>query len=488
MPSLDFKKILLNIRQGWFFLKTALLQQIKKETQKKEEMINNEISRTSNSLMLEILAHTEAEAQLRESEEKYRNLITSLPEGIFIVQERKIVFVNPGMERLTGYNADELIGKDANQLFLQHQTHDSSIDIMPMDFFIRQNGQKIFIEKSFVEILYGSNPALLFSARDITEKVTATLEKKRLQKELEKAKKMEAFGILAGGVAHDLNNVLSGLSSIPDLLLLDLPEDSPLIEPVKLIKDSSRKAAAIVDELLTLARGSAKNREPVHFNHLVEDYFNSLEFKGLIKNYPDVEIVKNFNPDVPFINASKIHIEKIVMNLVSNAVEAIGKKNGKVILETGLASFHHQRIKGYEMIENGQFLKFTVMDTGRGISGEDMDRIFEPFYSKKILGRSGTGIGLSIVWNAVHDHKGYIHVSSQKGRTFFTLYFPLPDKTEKADMKDESPFLCTLSDYSGNNEAILVVDDMLLQQKIAVNMLRRLGYTAAAVSTGEEAI
>jgi two-component system, cell cycle sensor histidine kinase and response regulator CckA len=392
------------------------------------------------------------------------------------------------MERLTGYNCDELTGKDADLFFFKHQTGDSFTDMMPVDYFIRQDGQKIFIEKSYVEIFYGSNPALLFSVRDITEKIATTLEKNRLQKELEKAKKMEAFGILAGGVAHDLNNVLSGLSSIPDLMLLDLPENSPLIEQVKLIKDSSRKATAIVDELLILARGSEKMHGPVQFNHLIDGYLNSLEFKGLIKNYPDVAIVRKLNPDLPFINASKIHMEKIIMNLVSNAVEAVGKKTGEIVLETGLAVFHHQRIKGYEMIENGRFLRFTVMDTGRGILREEMDHIFEPFYSKKILGRSGTGLGLSIVWNAVHDHKGYIHVSSQKGRTFFTLYFPFPDKTQKTGLKMETYSLYTISDYSGNNEAILVVEDMQSQQKIAVNMLRRLNYKVFAVSTGEEAI
>lgn len=470
------------------FLKSSLLQQLKKETEKKEDLKNNEIFRTKNSLMLEILAHTEAEAQLKQSEEKYRNLVTSLPEGIFIVQDRKIVFVNPGMEKLTGWDADELIGKNVDLLFLKHQISDPGIDILPMDFFIRQNGQKIFIEKSFVEILYGLNPALLFSVRDITEKITATLEKNRLQKELEKAKKMEAFGILAGGVAHDLNNVLSGLSSIPDLLLMDLPKDSHQVEQVKLIKESGRKALSIVDELLTLARGSAKIRGPVQFNSLVEDYLNSLEFMGLIGNYPDVEIVKNYDSGLPLLTASKIHMQKIIMNLISNAVEAVGKKKGRVALETGLASFNHQRIKGYEIIEKGQFLRFTVMDTGHGISGEDMDHIFEPFYSKKVLHRSGTGLGLSIVWNAVHDHKGYIHVSSTKGRTFFTIYFPLPDMTQKTDMKVESSVLFTLSDYSGNNEALLVVEDIPLQQKITSNMLKRLGYKVAAVSSGEEAI
>ncbi|MFA5903264.1 MAG: ATP-binding protein [Desulfobacula sp.] len=469
-------------------LKSSLLKQMKGETQKKENMKNDEIIRTNNSLMLEILAHAEAEAQLRESEEKYRNLVTSLPEGIFIVQERKIVFVNPGMERLTGYDSDELTGKEADFFFSKHPAGDSGIDSMSMDFFIRQDGQNIFIEKSYVEILYGSKPALLFSVRDVTDKITATLEKNRLKKELEKAKKMEAFGILAGGVAHDLNNVLSGFSSIPDLILMDLPKDSHLIEQVNLIKDSSRKATSIADELLILARGSQKTREPVQFNYLIEDYLDSLEFTELIKNYPGVEIIKKLFLDLPLISASKIHMEKIIMNLVSNAVEAIGRKNGKVTLETGLAVFHHQRIKGYEIIEDGRFLRFSVTDTGRGISKEEMDHIFEPFYSKKVLGRSGTGLGLSIIWNAVHEHKGYIHVSSQKGRTFFTLYFPLPDKIENADMMSDSPSLYTLSDYSGNNETILVVDDMPSQQKIAVNMLRRLGYKAWAVSTGEEAI
>nr|NJM02449.1 response regulator [Desulfobacula sp.] len=453
-----------------------------------ENIPDDEISRIRNSLMLEILAHTEAEARLRESEEKYRNLVSSLPEGIMIVRERKILFVNPGMERLTGCGSGELLGKDADLLFLTRQVCDDETGTRSMDFFIRGDGKEIFIEKSFVEILYDSSPALLFSVRDITEKVAANLEKGRLQKELERSKKMEAFGILAGGVAHDLNNVLSGLSSIPDLVLMDMPQDHPLAEQVKLIKDSGRKATAIVDELLTLARGSAQIREPVLFNDLIEDHLNSLEFKDLRKNYPEVEIVKNYASGPLFIMASKIHMQKIIMNLVSNAVEAVGKKAGKVVLETGQALFRRQRIKGYEMIENGRFLRFTVMDTGHGISEKDRDHIFEPFYSKKNLGRSGTGLGLSIVWNAVHDHQGYIHVGCPRGRTFFTLYLPLPDQAGMENNKGEPVFIHTLSDYSGNNETVLVVEDIPSQQKIAVNMLRRLGYKAHGVLTGEEAV
>ncbi len=453
-----------------------------------ENIPDDEVSRTRKSLMLELRAHAEAEAQLRESEEKYRNLVSSLPEGIFIVRGKKIVFVNPGMERLTGYDFHELLGKDTDLFFLTDHACDSDGDARPVEFVLHRDGQKVFVEKSFVKIVYDSAPALLFCVRDITEKLMATLEKNRLQKELEQSKKMEAFGILAGGVAHDLNNVLSGLSSIPDIVLMDLPKGSHLIEPVKLIKDSGRRALAIVDELLTLARGSAIVREPVQFNDLIEEYLNSLEFTGLKKNYPNVEIVKHYGSDLPLITASKIHMQKIIMNLVSNAVEALGEKPGKIVLETGPAQFHRQRIKGYEIIENGRFLRFTVMDTGYGISKEDRNHIFEPFYSKKILGRSGTGLGLSIVWNVVHDHKGYIHVGCSKGRTFFTLYFPLPDQRDMEEVKVDPIFTGTFSDYSGNHETVLVVEDLPSQQKIAANMLRRLGYTVDVVSTGEEAV
>jgi len=208
----------------------------------------------------------------------------------------------------------------------------------------------------------------------------------------------------------------------------------------------------------------------------------------LQRNNPRVEIVKHYGSDLPLITASKIHMQKIIMNLVSNAVEALGEKPGKIVLETRPAQFRRQRIKGYEIIENGRFLRFTVMDTGHGISKEDRDHIFEPFYSKKVLGRSGTGLGLSIVWNVVHDHKGYIHVGCSRGRTFFTLYFPWPDQRDMDAVKVDPLFKGTFSDYSGNHETVLVVEDLPSQQKIAANMLRRLGYKVDVVSTGEEAL
>ncbi len=467
------------------FLTSALLHQKVKETKTIENQHDRELVRINKSLEMEILAHTEAESQLKESEEKYRNLVFSLPDGIFIVQNQRIVFVNPSMETLTGYTENELIGSEAELLFAQKGSKTIQVKTMVQDTMIRKDGQSVFVEKSFVEISYNSTPALLFCVRDITEKVTAGVEKKRLKKELEKAKKMEGFGILAGGVAHDLNNVLSGLVSTPDLLLMDLPKDSELIEHVETIKESGKRASGIAEELLTLARGSAKIFEPVQFAAIIEAYLTSLEFETLMDHYPSVNINTKIDPHLSYISASEIHMRKIVMNLISNAVEAAGREKGRVAVTAGEVEFHNQKIRGYEKVKNGKYLKFSVMNTGQGISKEDIDHIFEPFYSKKVLGRSGTGLGLSIVWSAVHDHQGYIHVSSIKGQTHFTLYFPT---MEDKDVTARAPQVYTLADYSGNNEKILVVDDMESQQKIAKNILKRLGYRVTAVSSGEEAI
>ncbi len=466
------------------FLSRSVLKKLNQDIKNLEKFKDTELIRMNKSLTLEILAHAEAEGQLRESEEKYKNLVNSLPEGIFIVQNGVIVFFNPGLERLTGLSAKQLTGAGLERIFFMPvPLADPQKESLP-DFIIQPDKSIIYIEKQSVEIVYNSAPALLFAVRDTTEEVRSGQEKKRLQNELEKARKMEAFGLLAGGVAHDLNNVLSGIVSTPELLLMDLPKDSELIKPIMIMKDSGKRASIIVDELLTIARGAAKVMEPVRLNDIIEEYILSPEFNRVAGFHPGVILVKNLDPSLPMLNASGLHMRKIVMNLVSNAMEAI-QNSGKVILKTSVVQFRHRRIKGYEKTKDGPFVRFSIQDTGPGISNEDLDRIFEPFYTKKILGRSGTGLGLTIVWNTVHDHNGYILVTSEKSKTIFEVFFPVTDLLPEAAEPDR---IYTLSDYSGHNETILVVDDVDSQRKIASNMLRRLGYQVKIVTSGEEAI
>jgi len=181
------------------------------------------------------------------------------------------------------------------------------------------------------------------------------------------------------------------------------------------------------------------------------------------------------------IKGSLTHIKKTLMNLVINASEAI-EGSGSVTISTH-NRYLDEPLKGYEDIRPGEYAVLTVSDEGHGISPKDLERIFEPFYTKKVMGRSGTGLGLAIVWNTVQDHRGYINVRSSKRGTTFELYFPVV-REEAAVFKEETP----LEDYLGHGEKILVVDDEKRQREIACGMLTRLGYTTEAVSSGTEAI
>ena len=317
---------------------------------------------------------------------------------------------------------------------------------------------------------------------EIKQREHAETEREQLETKLQRARKMEALGTLAGGVAHDLNNILSGLVSYPELMLMDLPPDSPLQRPMKTMKDSGEKAAAIVQDLLTLARRGVAVTEVVSLNRIVREYLMSFEFKKLKADCPTVRFENVLAKDLLHINGSPVHLSKTLMNLVSNAAEAI-PGSGHVTIETE-SRYVDRPISGYDDVEEGDYAVLSVTDDGIGISSDDTERIFEPFYTKKVMGRSGSGLGMAVVWGTVKDHQGYIDVQSTKGRgTRFTLYFPVV-REEMALPKPKS----TLADLTGRGEHILVVDDVRQQREIASDMLEKLGYKVTTVESGEEAV
>ena len=307
-------------------------------------------------------------------------------------------------------------------------------------------------------------------------------ERQDVQAKLAHAQKMEAIGTLAGGVAHDLNNLLSGVVSYPDLLLLDLPIDSPLRKPIETIRSSGKKAAAIVQDLLTLARRGVRLEEEMDLHLLILDYLASPEREELRRTHPLVEIVfPHPIGSYPMIG-SPIHIEKTVMNLVVNAAEAM--PNGgtitieleKVHLDTGPVDFKQWR--------KGPYLHFTITDTGIGIPAGYIERIFEPFYSRKVMGRSGTGLGMAVVWGTIQDHRGHNQVASIEGKgTSIQIFFPEATAVEPAE-----PVEAGECHQRGHGEKILVVDDSTDQRLIASEILTHLGYAALVVASGEEAV
>ena len=436
----------------------------------------------------------EAAKQLKASEAHFRLLVENAPDAIFIQTEGSFKYTNPATLRLFGAEtSQELNGKPL--INCVHPDHREAAkerirllnqDKQPVphheETYLRMDGSVVYAEVSAVPFEYRNNDGALVFLRDITAQKKADQHQKEIEKRLQQSQKMESLGLLAGGVAHDLNNVLSGIVSYPDLLLMDLPEDSPIRKPILTMQKSGQNAADIVQDLLTLARRGVSNKEVVNLNDLISDYLKSPEYHQLLRFYPALTIETNFENALLNIKGSPIHLIKTIMNLVSNAFEA-HPASGKICIST-----YNQYIdvpkRGYEEIQEGDYAVLEIADNGIGIAGEELNRIFEPFYSKKVMGRSGTGLGMAVVWGSVKDHGGYIHVESKKGEgTTFYLYFPA---TRKKSAKEKSPI--PVEDYMGNSESILVVDDIREQREIAESLLSRLNYKVSAVSSGEAAI
>ena len=318
--------------------------------------------------------------------------------------------------------------------------------------------------------------------QEIDERKRALEAHAKIEAQLLRARKMEAIGTLAGGVAHDLNNILSGIVSYPELLLMDLPEDSRLRHPIQTIKESGEKAATIVQDLLTLARRGVAVTEVLDLNRIITDYLKSPVFEKLKLFHPLVEIETQLDAKILNLIGSPVHLSKTVMNLVSNAAEAM-PEGGRITVSTQ-NRYVDKSLLRYDDINEGDYVILRVSDSGVGISAEDQDRIFEPFYTKKVMGRSGTGLGMAVVWGAVKDHDGYIDVQSSEGQgTTFTLYFP----ASRQNLTEEISGI-PLDAIKGRGESILVVDDVKEQREIGSQMLGKLGYMVNTAVSGEEAI
>lgn len=323
--------------------------------------------------------------------------------------------------------------------------------------------------------------------KDDLENRTAELSKEILQREqleeqLSNARKMEALGTLAGGVAHDLNNILFGIVSYPEVILDDIDAQSPLYQPLQDIKTSGEKAAVVVEDLLTLARRGVPTTEVLNLNQIINAYLASPEYAKLRSLHPDVTLETKLEDSLPAMLGSAVHLSKTLMNLVANAFEAI-KVQGRVIISTApkkVASLDD--LNG--AVPPGDYLVLTVADNGIGIAGEDLRRIYEPFYTRKKMGRSGSGLGMAVVWGTVEDHKGVILADSKPGEgTTFDIFFPVIEEILHHEAE-----AARSQEFQGNGETILVIDDVENQRKIATLMLKKLGYRPRAVASGEAAV
>lgn len=429
-----------------------------------------------------------------EKKENYKSLFEAAPDGVEVLDARgNIVDCNKTHQNLLGYNSEEIVGNHTTEFFSENSKalYEKNFSILKENGYGEGEIEIVCKDGAVVPVwrkekaIYDENMSFVGSVvynRDMCIFKKAEEEKKDLESQLQRAQKMEALGTLAGGVAHDLNNILGGVVSYPELLLMQIPEDSPFRKQILTIQKSGEKAATIVQDLLTLARRGVATTEVVNLTDIIVDYFKTPEQEKLKAFHPNVEFDIHLEDNLLNIMGSPVHLSKTIMNLVSNAAEAM-PDGGEVFISAENQNID-KPIRGYDNVDEGDYIVLTVSDTGIGIPPEHLDRIFEPFYTKKAMGRSGTGLGMAVVWGTVKDHKGYIDVQSTEGKgTAFRLYFPVTiSKREKEKAKISS------ETYLGNGETILIIDDVEEQREIAYYILANLGYSVATVSSGEEAV
>ncbi len=435
------------------------------------------------------ISRIQAEEALREAQETIERSFENANIGVcFIDLEGRFLKVNREMCDIFGYDRTELIGKDVNAI--THPEDKPIKNTMPRHIVHGDNVRNVFekryhhkdghivnciVASSLIRDRRGNPLYYIAHVQNVTEQ-------KKMEERLGRAEKMEALGILAGGVAHDLNNVIGIILGYSEMLFDELDDNHPASPHARSIMTATERASAVIQDLLTMARRNVAASQVLNLNRIIKDYLTSEEMRKNLLRHPAAQVETHLAEDLLNIKGSPVHLSKALMNLVINALEAM--PGGGVISLNTQNIYLDRPINLDDTFREGNYVALTVSDTGDGIKPEDLPHIFEPFYTRKVMGRSGTGLGLAIVWGAVHDHQGYVDVTSLPGRgTTFTLYFPAvrEDVTKPAEAVDRSA-------YRGRGETILIVDDVPEQRSLAEGLLKKLNYAALTAQSGEEAV
>jgi len=442
-----------------------------------------------------VIERMRAEVALRQSEERSRRIVENAPLGILMAnRDGYIIDVNPKLLQILGSPSVEStktinlltfppliaagISADFNACMREARL------VVGEYPYTSKWGKKVFIRGHFVPILdmAGAVSGVLGMVEDFTEHKQIEEVRLNLEERLRHMEKMEAIGTLAGGVAHDLNNVLGVLSGYAELLMMETKEDSPTRVHADKILKSSERGAAIIQDLLTLARRGVAISEVTNLNQIIGDYLKSPEFMKLAAQHPRIRVETALAPDLLNVMGSPVHLSKTIMNLVLNAAEAIPAE-GAITIATWNC-FLDKPDPRFADMKAGDYAVMAVSDTGSGIAPREIKRIFEPFYTKKTMGRSGTGLGLAVVWGTIKDHNGSIDVQSTEGKgSVFTLFFPVTRENRRLDLPAVSP-----EAFMGRGESILVVDDLAEQREVAAAMLGKAGYHVQTAASGEAAL
>jgi PAS domain S-box-containing protein len=431
-----------------------------------------------------------AEELLQESEAKYLTLVERAKDGVVVVQDEACQFVNRAMSEITGYTTEELLGKTLFDLVAPEDR-----DTIAKSYRLRMEGEKVpafyeakfqcrrglikNVELSAAVIRYNERPADMLVIRDITDRKRAEEEKNKIQEQLLQSQKMEAIGILAGGVAHDFNNLLTTIQGYTSLAMMNIPDSDPVSRDLNQVRQAAGRAANLTRQLLLFSRKQPMEPASVDLNDLVNNLLKMLY--RLIGE--DITITTALESHLWPVLADEGTIEQVIMNLAVNARDAM-PNGGSLTIKTENVTLNKENSQVISEARPGQFVCILIADTGWGMDAKTVERIFEPFFTTKEAGK-GTGLGLSVVYGIVKQHRGWINVYSSPGKgSVFKVYLPAFLTRAHREAKEEIP----LQEFQGKGERILVVEDEETVRKLTVRMLRKNNYKVDEASNGQEAL
>ncbi|MFW5861217.1 MAG: response regulator [Spirochaetota bacterium] len=448
---------------------------------------------TTNELYSAIettLQRRKLELQVRDSEEKYRITLNSIMDAVLTTDEHgKIIRMNPAAERLTGWDRDDALGEDITRVITIVDADTKEPVDHPGSRILRE-GTSIQFDRHMIirsrdnaerrisckgtPLRYSENETsgAVLVLQDITEKY-------RLENELRQAQKMESIGRLAGGVAHDFNNILTTIIGYADLGLKELDEEDPMYEMMKEISAAGKRGSSITQQLLSISRKQVLSLQPLPVNDVLTGMEKML--RRLIGE--DVELVIRTDPLNTHVRADHSQVIQVLMNLCINARDAM-PGGGVLIIETNTMLIDDSYAQHHPFINPGQYAVLSVSDNGTGMDEETQNHIFEPFFTTKEKNK-GTGLGLSTVYGIVKQHNGNILVYSEPGKgTTFRIF--LPAIKEKSSHENQVPR--ELQEELTFKGSILVVEDNNELRKLATNILKRYGFTVMEAGGVKKAI
>ena len=437
---------------------------------------------------IDITDRKQAEEALQESEEKYRTILDEIDEGYFEVDlNGRFTFVSDWFLQITGYSKDELLKMNYRDYMTPESVkkiYSIFTELARTREPVKNVGHEVLtpegelrhleLSASLIQDREGNPIGFRGTTRDVSERKKAEEERAKLETQLQQAQRMESLGTLAGGIAHNFNNVLMAIQGRTALMIMDKVDSDPDFEHLKGIEESVQNAAELTKDLLGFARGGKYEPRVIDLNELIK---HENQMFGRTKK--EVTLRGKYNKGLWTVEVDQGQIRQILLNLYVNAWQAM-PDGGDLYIQTENVTVDEGYVKPYEVIP-GKYVKISVTDTGVGMDKATREKIFDPFFTTQEIG-VGTGLGLASVYGIVKNHGGFINVYSEKGEgTTFNIYLPASEKGVVEEKK-------AAREVVEGEGTILLVDDEEMITEVGELLLEKLGYRVLIAKSGQEAI